>query len=76
MKPLLKTRKELEASGYIFAGAAKCRGCGTDIFWFMTPLKKRAPFQWSKADPSLLESHWVSCPQAKEFRKGKPWKGK
>jgi hypothetical protein len=74
-----KTRADLEAAGYKFdptdeeglSVPVKCRGCGAEIFWAKTPRGKRMPF-----DARTFEPHWATCPQAKEFRNGKPWKGK
>jgi hypothetical protein len=68
-----KTRKDLEAAGYKFDQAdeeglppAKCRGCDAEILWARTPRGNRMPF-----DVGTFEVHWVTCPEAQQFRKPK-----
>lgn len=69
MKPLPKTRTDLEAAGYIFDGLAQCKGCGAPVFWFTTPNAKRMAFNWKLTGEDELEPHRDICPQVQEFRK-------
>jgi hypothetical protein len=62
--PFPRTDTELDAAGYKFAGTSKCRGCNQSIAWYLTPKGKRIPL-----DEGTLESHWATCPKAKDFRK-------
>ena len=62
--PFPKTDTELTAQGYAFENKAKCRGCGADIEWWLTPKGKHIPL-----DAATLETHWSTCPKAKDFRK-------
>lgn len=43
--------------------ASKCRGCGAEIYWILTPVGKRMP-----VDPDRT-SHFATCPMAGKFRK-------
>ncbi len=43
-----------------------CRSCLAQIAWVTTPAGKRMP-----VDPATDESHFASCPQAKNWRKAK-----
>lgn len=64
---MAKTRDQLSEAGYLFAGKATCRGCGASIEWWISPKKKRMPFDTLAG--GMLDIHWVTCPQAQEFKK-------
>ena len=46
-----------------FSKPAKCKGCGQEIYWCVTPTGQNMPV--------VVHSHFVDCPQADEFRKKK-----
>lgn len=58
-----KTEEELEAAGYKFLNAARCRGCNASIEWWETPNGKKMPMN------DDYEPHWATCPSAPDFRK-------
>jgi hypothetical protein len=62
--PFPKTDTELNAAGYKFENKAKCRGCGAELEFWLTPKGKHIPL-----DPGTLECHFSTCPKAKDFRK-------
>ena len=64
--PFPKTENELVGQGYKFEGKAKCKACGKEIEWFLTPKQKHIPL-----DAGTLEPHWGTCPEASKFRKGR-----
>lgn len=63
--PFPKTETELRAAGYEppKEGSTHCRGCGAEIEFWRTPKGKIIPL-----DAGTLESHWATCPKAKDFR--------
>ena len=65
---------------------SKCKSCGADILWVITPKGKRTPLDAKKIrvatlmndDPPKIEevyegyvSHWATCPTADKHRKAK-----
>ncbi len=62
--PFPRTDTDLTAQGYEFENKGKCKGCGADIEWWLTPKGKHIPL-----DAGTLEPHWNDCPNAKEFRR-------
>lgn len=70
--PFPKTRDGLRAAGYEFDNEAKCRGCGEDIEWWITPKDKKIPMhQVEENGESILVAHFTDCPMADHFRKNK-----
>ena len=65
--PFPRTDNELVEQGYQFENKAKCRVCGADIEFYLTPRGKHIPL-----DAGTLEPHWSTCPNASEFRKKAP----
>jgi hypothetical protein len=65
--PFPETIDALKAAGYRFDSDGICRGCGTSIEWWITPRGKRMPMDVDQS--GNVESHFSTCPQAKEFRK-------
>jgi len=43
---------------------SKCRSCGAEIMWCITPGEKRAPLNRDGT------SHFATCPQAADWRQG------
>jgi hypothetical protein len=72
-------KADLEAFGYVFDNKAKCRGCGAEIEWWITPRGKKMPMsvQIVRETGSPISPvkeyrrvpHWSDCPNAKDFRK-------
>jgi len=60
-----QTENDLVAAGYRFDNHARCRGCGAEIEWWITPRGKKMPL-----DPGTMAPHWGTCPKAKDFKKG------
>lgn len=69
--PLPKTFAELKAAGYRFDNHAKCRGCGADVEWLLTPKGGKMPFDLMPKDDSPAIAHFSTCPNAEEFRRAK-----
>lgn len=74
------SREDLTAMGYVFDNEAKCRGCGADIEWWITPKDKKMPMSVvevkdeSKVFPQPILRvdripHWSNCPKADSFRR-------
>jgi hypothetical protein len=63
------TEAELASGGYEFRFAARCAGrtCATMIRWYHTPNGRRMPLSFVAGSDTLLEAHWATCPDAKEF---------
>ena len=78
--PLPTKREDLIAMGYVFDNEAKCRGCGEDIEWWITPKDKKMPMSVvevkdeTKVFPQPIlridrVPHWTNCPKADSFRR-------
>jgi hypothetical protein len=69
------TSDELKAAGYEYTGDANCRGCGETIEWWITnggkkmPMSVRSTATIQHATGDVREPHFVSCPNASDFRK-------
>jgi len=65
------TDAELVSGGYVFRFAARCTGhtCSARLRWYLTPNGARMPFSLVAGSETLLEAHWASCPNEKEFRR-------
>jgi len=62
---------------------AKCKGCGAEIIWIQTELKKAAPVDAKESTFYIVdtlnvgrirkghEPHFATCPKADKFRKPK-----
>ncbi len=46
---------------------AKCKGCGTQIYWVKTQRGRSMPVEM--INNSEFESHFARCPKADSFRK-------
>jgi hypothetical protein len=59
-------------AGYKLVRKSTCRGanCDVQIHWYLTPSGKHLPLSYVP-QTLLLEPHFVSCPNAPEFRKAK-----
>lgn len=66
--PFPETITELANAGYKFQNDAACRGCGARVEWWETPSGKKMPLDVD--EDGNCESHFATCPKAKEFRKG------
>src|SRR5258706_9391030 len=84
--PTPEKKEDLEAAGWLFDNEAKCRGCGAEIEWWVTPSGRKCPMSVVPLDErgevvppgSLLRvirfvrrSHFSDCPEAASFRKKK-----
>ena len=77
--PIPGKKSDLEAMGYVFDNEAKCRGCGAEIEWWITPKGKSMPMSVQEiretdSPISPLKEyrrvpHWSDCPNAGDFRK-------
>lgn len=65
--PFPETVDQLIKAGYKFDRDANCRGCGNAIEWWITPNNRKMPMDVDEL--GNVESHFSTCPQAKEFRK-------
>jgi hypothetical protein len=70
------TSDGLKAAGYEYSDDGTCRGCGTQIEFWITPRGKKMPFNTKIVGTlaegnrrEVLECHFVSCPEADRFRK-------
>jgi len=63
--PFPITPKEAIDDGYTLETAgAVCSGCNAAIDWWKTPRDKKIPI-----DAGTFKPHWVTCPNAKQFRR-------
>jgi hypothetical protein len=69
------TKEELEAAGYLFDNDAKCRACGADMEWWITPNGKKMPMVVKEIRPGGLmtpvqklvrDPHFADCPAWKK----------
>lgn len=67
MNPWPKTRDQLEDAGYHYSHDGTCKGCGKSLTWVKTPSGKLMPL--SAVDADHFQSHFVDCPNAKDFKK-------
>ena len=79
MSGIPTNREDLIAAGYLCDNEARCRGCGAEIEWWITPRGKKMPMsvvavrernspiapvqRWERIP------HWTNCPKADSFRK-------
>jgi hypothetical protein len=63
------TRAELEAAGYSRNCYTRCKGCTKAIEFWNTPNGAHIPMEHMPDPDSPAESHFVSCPNAAQFRK-------
>lgn len=57
---------------------SKCKGCGAEVQWIKTPSGKAMPLNIQKQTVVTLEgqvvsgftSHFATCPNANNFRRG------
>lgn len=59
-----KTDADLKAAGYTFENKARCRSCGAEIEFWLTPKQKHIPL-----DAGTMQPHFSTCPDADKFRK-------
>jgi hypothetical protein len=69
--PFPATREALKSAGYRFDNHARCRGCHAEIEWWFTPKGGKMPFDLMQEDSSAATSHFATCPDAEEFRRGR-----
>jgi hypothetical protein len=55
----------LTAAGYVYSGSAHCRKCNGRILWYKTPVNAKL----MPMNPDGT-THWATCPNAKDFKKG------
>jgi hypothetical protein len=51
--------------GWTASNEGRCRSCRAEVLWCVTPAGKKAPIDRSG------ESHFVTCPDRDEWRKGR-----
>lgn len=64
--PFPETVEEMKDAGYEFKNEGDCRGCRVRIQWWKTPLGRNIPMDVD--EDGNVQSHWASCPKAKDFR--------
>jgi hypothetical protein len=76
LMPVPNNSNDLKALGYVYDNDSHCRGCGAPIEWWITPKGKKMPLSAvivgslaAGNRKEILEPHWVSCPNADDFRK-------
>lgn len=67
--PFPATFDAMKAAGYRFDNHARCKGCGEDIEWWITPRGKSLPMNLMPHPDSPAISHWSTCEEAPLFRK-------
>lgn len=60
------TDTQLKEADYKFENKGRCRSCGAEIEWWLTPKQKHMPL-----DAGTMQPHWSTCPDAEHFRKAK-----
>lgn len=73
--------EELRAAGYVFDGEGRCRGCGEQVEWFITPNGRKMPMsvvEIRDRDSPIAPvteiqriPHWGRCSEADQFRRKK-----
>jgi hypothetical protein len=81
MRSIPRTWQELADLGYVFDNESCCKGCGAQIEWWITPKGNKMPMSivekkdgvgfFAKTVGFLRVAHFVDCPNAKDFRKGR-----
>jgi hypothetical protein len=61
--PFPQTIDELRRAGYKYENDAKCRTCGADIEWWISPNNKKIPM-----DHGTAIAHFTTCPDADQHR--------
>lgn len=67
--PFPETFDALKAAGYRFDNHGRCKGCGEDIEWWITPRNKKMPMNLMPEGSSKAVSHHATCEDAPLFRK-------
>ncbi len=67
--PFPQTFDGMKAAGYKFDAHARCRGCGQEIEFWLTPRGKKIPMDLMPNGDSKAVSHFATCPDAPLFRK-------
>lgn len=55
-----------QAAGYKYKGEGRCRACNAPMLWFETPKGRNIPLDLDGA-----ASHFATCPQRDQFKRGK-----
>lgn len=63
------TRRELEATGFIFLNRARCKGCGRTIEWWRKVPRAPTPFEEPPEAPGKIVNHFITCPKREQFKK-------
>ena len=66
-----RTRAEMEERGYVRRAYTRCNGCGAAMEFWRTPSGKHQPMDVMPDPESKATSHFVTCPKALQFKKGK-----
>lgn len=67
-----QTFDEMKSAGYRFDNHARCRGCGQEIEWWITPRGKKLPMNLMAESGSPAVAHFSTCVEAPLFRKVQP----
>lgn len=68
--PFPPTRRLLKEAGYDFLSTKICP-CGATMELWHTPMDKVMPMNPMADDDAKAESHFSTCPMAKQFRRPK-----
>lgn len=68
--PFPMTRRLLKAADYTFVAIKVCP-CGATMELWRTPNDQVIPMNPMSDDDAKAESHFATCPKAKQFRKAK-----
>ena len=60
-----KTLEELKRRGYLFQSDSRCRSCGAEIEWWLTPRQKWIPMNPMACGEDEAVPHWTVCENAK-----------
>jgi hypothetical protein len=70
MSDFPKTQREMVRAGYKRISSSVCKRCGATIEWWQTVNGKKIPMDPAGTDYAPVETHWNTCPNAKEFKGG------
>ena len=66
--PFPRTFDEMKSAGYRFDNHSKCRGCGEEIEWWLTPTGKKIPMNLMPKGDSEARAHFSTCTSVDSFR--------
>jgi hypothetical protein len=70
MSDFPSTRHDMLRANYRKTGDGVCKGCSAPIEWWKTTNGRSIPMNPIANDNVVVEPHWATCPNAKDFKGG------